>query len=137
MKRAQGLRHEAGTKPPKVCFVTIGATASFDKLLKAVLECLFLRALHNAQYTHLIIQYGRDEGKAVYDGFIAKEQARVRQETGIEITGFDFNPNGLAQEMRKAKGDPHTGSDEGLVISHAGWTSAPLPPSNNVVLIGL
>ena len=111
-----------GAKPSKVCFVTIGATASFDRLLSAVLESPFLQALHNAKYTGLSIQYGKEGGKTIYDEFVTTQHEIVRQDLGIELTGFDFNTSGLGQEMRKAKGDPSTGSEEGLVISHAGWT---------------
>ena len=111
-----------GPGPSKVCFVTIGATASFDELLRAVFEGPFLQALHNEKYTGLVIQYGKEEGKTIYNGFCATERENVQQKLGIEITGFDFNTTGLGQEMRKAKGDRSTSSEEGLVISHAGWT---------------
>ncbi len=114
-------RLEGHTTPSKVCFVTIGATASFDRLLKAVLEKSFLEALHDENYTDLVLQYGKEEGKAIYDDFIASERDNVKQNVGIEITGFDFNAHGLGQEMRRAKGDAKIGSEEGLVISHAGW----------------
>jgi beta-1,4-N-acetylglucosaminyltransferase len=111
-----------GARPSKVCFVTIGATASFDRLLSAVFESPFLQALHDGNYTGLIIQYGKEGGKTIYDEFVATKRESVHQELAVEVTGFDFNTNGLGQEMRKAKGDPTTGSEEGLVISHAGWT---------------
>ena len=115
------VKHEASNTPTKVCFVTIGATASFDKLLKAVLESSFLQALRDAKYTNLIIQYGKEEGKAIYDSFVAREHDSIKQNGGLEVFGFDFNTNGLGQEMRRAKGGSKTGSEEGLVISHAGW----------------
>lgn len=120
--------HGAQTRTSKVCFVTIGATASFDKLVKAVLERSFLQALHDAGYTNLVLQYGKDGGKAIYDGFIATERDGVKRNIGIKVTGFDFNNTGLGQEMRMAKGDPRTGSEEGLVISHAGSKPISLPP---------
>lgn len=112
--------HEAHTTTSKVCFVTIGATASFDKLLEAVLKKAFLEALHHADYTDVIIQYGKEGGKAIYDRFNATERDYVERYLGIEVTGFDFNTKGLGQEMRRAKGDAQTGSREGLVVSHAG-----------------
>jgi hypothetical protein len=115
-----GTKHETTRRLAKVCFVTIGATASFDRLLKAVLERSFLQALHDARYTDLLIQYGKEGGKAIYDGFVTTECDDAKQNLGIEITGFDFNAGGLGQEMRKAKGNPKNGSEEGLVISHAG-----------------
>jgi beta-1,4-N-acetylglucosaminyltransferase len=130
MTEAFDNEYAATRKPSKVCFVTIGATASFDKLLKAVLERSFLEALHDAKYTDLIIQYGKEGGKALYDRFISANGERVKQDTGLEITGFDFNTNGLDQEMRKAKGDPKISNKEGLVVSHAGWETISLPHWN-------
>ncbi|KZF24232.1 glycosyltransferase family 1 protein [Xylona heveae TC161] len=44
------------------------------------------------------------------------EQLSARN--NIEIQGFGFNKNGLAQEMHSAKGN--NGNAEGVVISHAG-----------------
>ena len=125
MTRDPKANHGADTKPSKVCFVTIGATASFDRLLGAVLETPFLEALHHAKYTGLIVQYGKEGGRTIYDEFVAKDRGSVQQNLGIEITGFDFKINGIEQYMRMAKGDRSTGSEEGLVISHAGWTSLP------------
>lgn len=119
--------HEAHTTTSKVCFVTIGATASFDKLLEAVLKKAFLEALHHADYTDVIIQYGKEGGKAIYDRFNATERDYVERYLGIEVTGFDFNTKGLGQEMRRAKGDAQTGSREGLVVSHAGREPTSLP----------
>jgi beta-1,4-N-acetylglucosaminyltransferase len=120
-------RLEVPSNPSKVCFVTIGATASFDKLLKAVLDRSFLNALQDTNYTELVIQYGKEGGKAIYDSFVATERDCAKQKNGIEITGFDFNANGLGQEMRKAKGKPGSDCKEGLVISHAGQTLTAFP----------
>ncbi|KAI9813616.1 MAG: N-acetylglucosaminyldiphosphodolichol N-acetylglucosaminyltransferase catalytic subunit alg13 [Pycnora praestabilis] len=101
-------------RPKKVCFVTIGATASFDSLLKAVLDHSFLETLRDAGYTDLLLQYGK-EGQAIFNDFF---QYRDVQGCGISIDGFDFNRKGLGQEMRAAKGEGT--SVEGVVISHAG-----------------
>lgn len=111
----------------KVCFVTIGATASFDKLLKAVFERSFLQALQDAKYTNLVIQYGKEGGKAIYNHFMSTGRDGLKKDIGIEVTGFDFNVNGLGEEMRNAKGDRRAGGEEGLVISHAGWIPESLP----------
>lgn len=113
---------ESNTEASKVCFVTIGATASFDKLLKAVLERSFLQALQDAKYTNLVVQYGKEGGKAIYDQFMSTDTDGVKKDIGVEVTGFDFNANGLGEEMRNAKGDRRAGGEEGLVISHAGRT---------------
>jgi beta-1,4-N-acetylglucosaminyltransferase len=123
MNPASGSRYVVQSRPKKVCFVTIGATAAFDGLLRAVLRATFLEALHTEKYTDLVLQYGKEGGKAIYDDFMNTQAAGVMRSLDIEITGFDFNTNGLGQEMRKAKGDPKTGSEEGVVISHAGSTS--------------
>lgn len=98
----------------KVCFVTIGATAAFDPLLKAVLTPRFLQALQASGYTSLSLQYGKN-GHDILADFEASGQA---ENHGIEITGFDFNKQGLGQEMCAVK----AGEDraEGVVISHAG-----------------
>lgn len=106
---------EIGQRPKKLCFVTIGATASFDSLISACLEPRFLEALAGAGYTHLVVQYGK-EGKSLYDRAVS-ESVRTK-ELGVSVTGFDFNRNGLGQEMRAAKGE--AGGVEGVVISHAG-----------------
>src|SRR5436305_11358994 len=46
------------SKKSKTCFVTVGATAPFDKLIEAILEPKFLNALHDADYTELLVQHG-------------------------------------------------------------------------------
>lgn len=97
----------------KVCFVTIGATASFASLIRAVLSNVFIMALSQNDYTDLVVQYGAD-GQLLYQSCI-KELTNA----GIKIQGFGLDPQGLAPYMRDAK----TGGDkgvEGVVISHAG-----------------
>ena len=108
---------QAEKTPRKTCFVTIGATASFNALLEAVLTRDFLEALHALDYTDLLLQYGK-EGASILDHF-QKSQDHVSEAVPkIDITGFDFNKQGLGQEMRAAKGE--NGDLEGVVISHAG-----------------
>ena len=101
----------------KVCFVTIGATASFNALLEAVLTRTFLEALEAFGYTDLLLQYGL-EGAAILDKYREMNQAVSNTRHKIKIDGFDFNKQGLGQEMRAAKGE--TNHSEGVVISHAG-----------------
>ena len=105
--------------PGKLCFVTIGATASFNGLLTAVFGDPFLEALRDANYTDLLVQFGKD-GKAIFDKFTAGATEGSKERYGLNISGFDFNARGLGQEMRKAKSDAATGKVEGVVISHAG-----------------
>lgn len=101
----------------KRCFVTIGATAGFNSLVRGVLQPAFLEALRNTGYTELRIQYG-NEGTQIFEDKVTGEPESMKQKYGIEITGFDFNKAGLGAEMKAAKGGPD--AHEGTVISHAG-----------------
>ena len=105
--------------PRKVCFVTIGATASFNALLEAVLAQTFLEALHNLGYTDLQLQYGL-EGPSILKKRFGEEKSMSAFDGKLNIGGFDFNKQGLGQEMRAAKGE--NGDLGGVVISHAGRT---------------
>lgn len=111
---SQGANH-----PMKLCFVTVGATASFHLLLKAILDDIFLAALHEANYTHLLIQYGKDS-QALFEKLLSKYPPGSPSRYGIEIDGFDFNHAGLDREMRLAQASPDEGRNGGLIISHAG-----------------
>ena len=103
-------------RPKKLCFVTIGATASFDSLIKAILSQGFLEALHALGYTDLLLQHGANGGSILEEHRMSLENAS--NDHGLNINGFDFNKQGLGEEMRAAKGD--SGNVEGVVISHAG-----------------
>jgi len=108
---------ETATKPRKVCFVTIGATAAFDSLIKAALHPAFLESLQANSYTNLRLQHGK-EGAVVFREFGLMNCQGLKEKYDIDVSGFDFNKSGLVGEMRAAKG----GGDgaEGVVISHAG-----------------
>ncbi|KAI4151630.1 MAG: hypothetical protein LQ340_003387 [Diploschistes diacapsis] len=116
----------AEERQPKLCFVTIGATASFDSLIEAVLDIRFIQTLRDARYSELRVQHGK-QGKLMFDEFV-KTHRRGRHSTGDELIegvvvgGFDYKRRGLAEDMRQAKGgiDGHV---EGVVISHAGTGS--------------
>ena len=105
------------SKPSKLCFVTIGATAGFDALITATLNPLFLEALEKANYTDLLLQYGK-EGKKVLET-LNTEILESERRFGVRVNGFAFNKKGLISEMRAAKGQGDGGA-EGIVISHAG-----------------
>lgn len=109
-------------KSRKVCFVTVGATASFDSLIKVTLNPHFLEALRTYDYTDLQLQYGKDGQKALEE-FRRSKDAMSEGVQDLSISGFDFNKQGLGSEMRAAKGEGN--GVEGVVISHAG-TNAPL-----------
>lgn len=102
--------------PRKVCFVTIGATASFDSLVRATLNPIFLEVLNQHGYTDLRIQYGK-EGHSMLKEF-ENQHTMNEEKHDIKISGFEFNKQGLGAEMRAAKGQDDR--SEGVVISHAG-----------------
>ena len=104
-------------KSQKVCFVTVGATASFDSLVKAALSPQFLEALETHDYTDLRLQHGKD-GQKLLEGFRRSSYAMSEEVQDLSISGFDFNKQGLGSEMRAAKGQGN--GVEGVVISHAG-----------------
>lgn len=107
----------------RTCFVTIGATARFDSLIKAVLSPPFLQSLYDYGYTALVLQHGT-EGAQIYNDFMAVNEAGSKGRYDLDISGFDFNKRGLGAEMQAAKG--RTGTAEGVVISHAGVLDCPI-----------
>jgi beta-1,4-N-acetylglucosaminyltransferase len=120
------MANSTGNLPNKRCFVTIGATAPFDKLIKAIFETDFLTALHEANYTELRVQYGK-EGQTIYEEFFEKHGSNIKPRLNIDVTGFAFDKNGLEKEMRALKGKGgvlpgHVDPTEGTIISHAGTT---------------
>ncbi|KAL3464080.1 glycosyltransferase family 28 C-terminal domain-containing protein [Aspergillus heterothallicus] len=103
----------------KLCFVTVGATASFLLLLESILNSVFLESLSRHDYTHLLIQYGED-GQSIFDDFTTKRPLGHPDLHGIVLDGFDFKQSGLDSEIRLAKAKPSENRSSGLVISHAG-----------------
>lgn len=103
----------------KLCFVTVGATASFHFLLESILDPGFLSALSQRDYTDLLIQFGKD-GQQLFDEFVAKYPPGDLNRHGVTVHGFDFNQAGLDNEMRLAQAKPSENRSSGLVISHAG-----------------
>lgn len=97
----------------KLCFLTVGATASFSALIEAAVSPAFLTALQSQGYTELSVQYGQD-GRELFE----KCKANAQNASKLTVTGFDLDKVGLGRHMRRAKG----GKDavEGVVISHAG-----------------
>lgn len=116
--------HPVPGKPRKLCFVTVGATAPFNGLVRAVLERPFLRALKAHGYTDLLIQYGRGGDTELRDApAVETDKGVLRHGEGIRIAGFGFREDGLSYEMRTASGRGFGGFDEeGLIISHAGMS---------------
>ncbi|KAJ5972011.1 uncharacterized protein N7479_001929 [Penicillium vulpinum] len=98
----------------KLCFVTVGATASFHKLLEQVLSSEFLEILAKRHYTHLLIQYGKD-GQQIFQNFIDSGQPHH----GLTLGGFDFQPSIDAQMMMTVEREV-VHQERGLIICHAG-----------------
>ncbi|CAI7616533.1 unnamed protein product [Penicillium manginii] len=100
----------------RACFVTVGATASFHKLIRQVLNEPFFAQLAKYQYTHLLVQYGTD-GEKIWDEFNENFPPGSKQLHGLNVTGFDFRPD-LWRYMRVASKE----EDQrlGIIISHAG-----------------
>ena len=113
--------HHRKRKSQKVCFVTVGATASFDSLIKATLSPPFLEALKIHKYTDLLLQLGKD-GQNVLNEFMSSRSNVSEGVQDVNISGFDFNKQGLGSEMRSVKGEDS--GVEGVVISHAGTNSS-------------
>ena len=109
-------------RPQKICFITVGATASFNSLIKATLSPLFLEALRTHNYTDIRLQYGKD-GQKLLEEVKRSNDATLEGLECLNISGFDFNKQGLGSEMRAVKGEGNR--VEGVVVSHAG-TSSPL-----------
>ncbi|KAJ5777905.1 hypothetical protein N7520_001151 [Penicillium odoratum] len=102
----------------KVCFVTVGATAPFPDLIRAVTQVQFLEKLGKNNFTQLIIQHGT-YGRVELETFLATHGDSDGRIHGVRMSGFAFTSDvdyymHLATERRK------DGQELGLVISHAG-----------------
>lgn len=106
-------------RPMKICFVTVGATASFNALIQEVLEEPFLQALKANRYSDLILQWGQ-HGGPIYKEFMEKNGADLKSKYGLRVTGFDFNVAGLKRELLATQEKPKANRREGVVISHSG-----------------
>ncbi|QDS67885.1 hypothetical protein FKW77_008062 [Venturia effusa] len=105
----------------KALFTTIGATASFPSLIKAVLAPCFLRAASSHGYTKLVIQFGRG-GEALFKESCVKAQRDGPY--GLTVEGFDLTDD-MMGEMRVVKASNREGRErqEGVVLCHAGTGS--------------
>lgn len=115
----------ADLRPTKRCLVTVGATAAFTSLIRTVLEQPFLESLRDQGYTELRVQYGKD-GKKTFEDYLWVLSDDLKKRMNIAISGFDFDKNGLQEEMLAAKrvyGRSKYQGVEGCVISHAGECS--------------
>ncbi|KAF2223994.1 glycosyltransferase family 28 C-terminal domain-containing protein [Elsinoe ampelina] len=124
MPSRQTVEDNATKQIKRTCFVTIGATAAFEGLVRAVLRPDFLQALKRHHYTDLVVQFG-----AGGDDLFESCQAQARSVSpdvdsstlfGIKIEGFPVDTNGLDLYMKRAKAGKDSESREGCIISHAG-----------------
>ena len=101
---------------PKICVVTVGATASFDSLVAAALSSAFLRALSKAHYTRLIVQYG-STGQAFFDAHLqrARDDGNRQLPASLDIEGFGYRAGDFNEVVRLVA----EGSGE-MMIAHAG-----------------
>jgi hypothetical protein len=103
------------SKKTKSCFVTVGATAPFDKLIKAILEPKFLKALHDADYTELLVQHGYEGQGNLFNRLIGQPNvSEFCTSSKLKVSGFGFDKDGLEKYLRGAK------DSGGAVMSHAG-----------------
>ncbi|KAJ5935523.1 hypothetical protein N7466_005070, partial [Penicillium verhagenii] len=119
-------RKEPHNAFPKLCFVTVGATAPFRELVLAVLAESFVERLSKSGFTHLTVQYGRDEFEE-FEELVANLQSLPH---GITIEAFDFKDDlgpfiRLAMTGAKVKrqAKQHCDPFPGLMITHAGTGS--------------
>jgi len=123
----------------KLCFVTVGATAPFDLLIRASVTPSFLQYLASQNYTDLLIQHGKNGDKLLRDLLpeamfdtsdpLVDPWAIVE---GVKISRFDFRKEGLQREMLAARGGSLDYRSAGVVICHAGMmtphsSSSPFP----------
>ena len=103
------------SKKTKSCFVTVGATAPFDELIKAILEPKFLKALHDADYTELLVQHGYEGQGNLFNRLIGQPNvSEFCKSSKLKVSGFGFDKDGLDNYLRGAK------DCGGAVMSHAG-----------------
>ncbi|KAI2795063.1 UDP-N-acetylglucosamine transferase subunit alg13 [Penicillium oxalicum] len=104
----------------KLCFVTVGATASFHELVQAVLQDAFLAELEKHKFTRLLIQYGKG-GQEVFDAYRAEyESGKVLH--SIEIGGFELCSD-MTRYLSMVRKDDIRFQELGMMISHAGTGS--------------
>lgn len=102
----------------KVCLVTVGATAPFNSLIQEVLSRPFLAQLKKYDYTHLIMQTGK-EGTPLYYRFIETHPPDSKITNGIKIKSVEYLPN-MAPFLRLGLSDMVTERERGMLICHAG-----------------
>jgi beta-1,4-N-acetylglucosaminyltransferase len=114
------------SKKTKFCFVTVGATAPFDALIKAILEPKFLKALHDADYTELLVQHGYEGEDNLFNRLSGQPNvSEFCESSKLRVSGFGFDKDGLDKYLRRAK------DAGGTVMSHAGQFQKSYSASTN------
>jgi len=111
----------------RLCFVTVGATANFDLLIRASVKPTFLRYLAAQGYTDLLLQHGKD-GDVLLQELLPETTFTTSDPLsdawamveGVKVSRFDFRKEGLQKEMLAARGGSITFKNQGVVICHAG-----------------
>ncbi|KAJ5482844.1 UDP-N-acetylglucosamine transferase subunit alg13 [Penicillium diatomitis] len=104
----------------KLCFVTVGATASFEGLIRAVLQDSFVAELERHGFTRLLIQHGKG-GQELFDAYRA-EYENGQKRHGLEVGGFDLCPD-MTPYVSMVRKDEANFQELGMMISHAGTGS--------------
>jgi beta-1,4-N-acetylglucosaminyltransferase len=102
----------SGTRVGRTCFVTVGATAGFQLLLKEVIEAKFLQTLANHNFTVLEVQCGPDF--AWFSGAVKE----LEHTFGVQIRCFDYFRD-LKDHAIQCRGERGV-RPAGCVVSHAG-----------------
>jgi beta-1,4-N-acetylglucosaminyltransferase len=107
----------------KVCFVSVGATTTFTRLVEAVLSEPFLDALARERYTHLRVQYGID-GQDTFDDClrILTLGSSSKVPGNMDISGFSLAPDQdkLQEEIKMTQASKQHGRSMGMFVTHAG-----------------
>ncbi|KAG0645904.1 UDP-N-acetylglucosamine transferase subunit alg13 [Hyphodiscus hymeniophilus] len=111
-----GNKEERAEKPKsrKQCLITVGATATFEQLIRATLSVSVVEKLMEKGFSHVSYQCG--DSFALFNELLPEEREK---QLLFKVEKFAFKPKGLGEEIRKCK-KVDGQSEEGLVISHAG-----------------
>ncbi|KAI5295699.1 N-acetylglucosaminyldiphosphodolichol N-acetylglucosaminyltransferase catalytic subunit alg13 [Ascosphaera acerosa] len=106
----------AVTTRRKYCFVTVGATASFDAVATEMLSAPVLTVLAQLGYTHVVIQHGLC-GEDVKRRLV--ELGGSSASAGLIVQAYDFKSD-LEDDLLQVQENACVGVQQGVVVSHAG-----------------
>lgn len=114
-----------------ICYVTVGATASFNQLLEAVLHQPVIDLLHSLGFRGIIVQYG-ETGSEHYRSLIDRLDPASISQTKVWAQGQAFYPS--LTEIVMSVRTLSTGRPRAIVISHAGECEYVIPVHSNLAL---